>query len=138
MHGGAAEASGRKPGQSPRRLTAAAPRLRYGAPRNPGPGAARTRSLSRRRAPLQDDPRQREAREALDRVARDSELVGSSSIARAGRRLGDHFAGRDAIGTAEDGSTDPIELWGRRIGRTLSVVGFVVLALWLAAQLGMT
>ena len=37
--------------------------------------------------------------------------------------------GRDAPGT------DPIELWGRRIGRGLSLVGFVVLTLWLLAQL---
>ncbi len=138
MHGGAAEASGRKPGQSPSRLTAATPRLWYGGAARPQPGGCPDPFLEPPESPLQDDPRQREAREALDRVARDSELVGSSSIARASRRLGDHFAGRDAIGTAEDGSTDPIELWGRRIGRTLSVVGFVVLALWLAAQLGMT
>ncbi len=86
---------------------------------------------------MQDDQRERQAREALDRVARDSETVGSSSIARAGRRMGDHFAGRDAVGAAEGGGTDPIELWGRRIGRALSVVGVVVLALWLAAQLGL-
>jgi hypothetical protein len=51
--------------------------------------------------------------------------------------MGDHFAGRDAVGEAEGGGTDPVELWGRRIGRALSVVGFVVLALWLAFQLGM-
>jgi hypothetical protein len=63
--------------------------------------------------------------------------MGSSAIARAGRRMGDHFAGRDAVGEAEGGGTDPVELWGRRIGRALSVVGFVVLALWLAFQLGM-
>ena len=86
-------------------------------------------------SPVQDDHRERQAREALDRVARDSETVGSSSIARAGRRMGDHFAGRDAIGAAEGGGTDSIELWGRRIGRALSLVGVVVLALWLAAQL---
>jgi hypothetical protein len=91
------------------------------------------------RAPARppEDPRQREARETLDRVARDSEIMGSSAIARAGRRMGDHFAGRDAVGEAEGGGTDPVELWGRRIGRALSVVGFVVLALWLAFQLGM-
>jgi hypothetical protein len=63
--------------------------------------------------------------------------MGSSAIARAGRRMGDHFAGRDAVGEAEGGGTDPVELWGRRIGRALSVVGFAVLALWLAFQLGM-
>jgi hypothetical protein len=55
----------------------------------------------------------------------------------------DHFAARDAVGTGRDKpgtgrdapGTDPIELWGRRIGRGLSLVGFVVLTLWLLAQL---
>jgi hypothetical protein len=58
-------------------------------------------------------------------------------MARLGRRVGDHLGGRDAIGAGEDGTTDPIELWGRRIGRTLSVIGFVLLSLWLAHQLGL-
>jgi len=80
-----------------------------------------------------EETRQREAREALDRVRQDSETVGSSSMARLGRRLGHHLGGQDAVGG--DGSTDPIELWGRRIGRSLSIVAFVALSLWLAYQL---
>ena len=81
------------------------------------------------------DERQREAEAALDRVKRDSETLGSSSMARMTRRVGDHFAARDAVGAAEDGGTDRIELWGRRIGRALSLVGVVLLAFWLAVQL---
>jgi hypothetical protein len=77
-----------------------------------------------------------EAREALERVQRDTETLGSSALARMGRRAGDHFGGRDAVGSAEDGGTDPIELWGRRIGRILSLVGVVILGLWLLVQLG--
>ena len=46
-----------------------------------------------------------------------------------GRRI--ISAAKDAVGAAEGGGTDPIELWGRRIGRALSLVGVVVLALWL-------
>jgi hypothetical protein len=80
------------------------------------------------------EDRDREADEALRRVRRDSETIGSSSLARMGRRMGDHLSGRDAVGEAE-GATDPVELWGRRIGRVLSVIGFVVLSLWLAVQL---
>jgi hypothetical protein len=79
--------------------------------------------------------REDEAREALERVARESETLGASSLARAGRRLGDHFSGRDAVGAEPGGGTDPVELWGRRIGRALSVVGFVALTLWLLVQL---
>ncbi len=80
--------------------------------------------------------RDREAREALERVQRDSETLGSSALARMGRRAGEHFGGNDAVGSSEDGGTDPVELWGRRIGRGLSLVGVVVLGLWLLLQLG--
>ena len=84
---------------------------------------------------MNEQDREREAREALERVQRDTETVGSSALARASRRAQEHFGGRDAIGAAEDGSTDPVELWGRRIGRALSLVGVVILALWLLVQL---
>ena len=70
-----------------------------------------------------------EARRALDRVNRESETFGASSL----RRMSDHFAARDAAATG--GGTDPIELWGRRIGRALSLIGVVVLSLWLLVQL---
>ncbi len=80
--------------------------------------------------------REEESREALERVRRDSETVGTSSLARVARRTGDHFAGRDAIGEAEGGGTDPIELWGRRIGRAISVVVAAGLVWWLGFQLG--
>ena len=42
------------------------------------------------------------------------------------KRTASHFAGHD--GTAEN---DPIELWGKRIGRSLSLIGFVALAIYL-------
>jgi hypothetical protein len=79
--------------------------------------------------------RETEAKDALERVARDSETIGTSSLARAGQRLAGHFAGRDAVGAGEHGQTDPMELWGRRIGRALSLVGVIVLAYWLGVQL---
>ncbi|KLK92126.1 hypothetical protein AA309_17135 [Microvirga vignae] len=85
---------------------------------------------------MNEQEREREAREALERVRRDSESLGSSALARMSRQAQDHFSGRDAVGAAEDGSTDPVELWGRRIGRGLSLVGVVVLGLWLLVQLG--
>ena len=86
-------------------------------------------------ASREEDAREREAKAALERVERDSETLGASAMARAGRRLGDHFSGRDAIGAGEHGETDPIEVWGRRIGRFLSVIAFVLLTLWLLVQL---
>ncbi|WP_230530557.1 hypothetical protein [Microvirga roseola] len=84
---------------------------------------------------MNDQDREREAHEALKRVNRDTDAVGSSALARMSRRAQDHFGGRDAVGSAEGGGTDPVELWGRRIGRALSVVGVIVLALWLLVQL---
>ena len=74
-----------------------------------------------------------EAREALERVQRDTDTLGSSALARMGRRAGDHFGARDAMDP--EGGTDPIELWGRRIGRILSLIGVVILGFWLLVQL---
>jgi ferric-dicitrate binding protein FerR (iron transport regulator) len=70
-----------------------------------------------------------DARRALERAARESDTFAASSL----RRMSDHFGGRDAVGAG--GETDAIELWGRRIGRALSLVGVVALSLWLLVQL---
>lgn len=72
-----------------------------------------------------DEERAREAKAALDRVKRDQEGVFTSSMARAA----DHFGAKDA----DPGDT--IELWGRRIGRSLSLVVVIVLAYTLGQQL---
>jgi hypothetical protein len=83
---------------------------------------------------VKESEREREAREALERVARESETIGGSSLGRVGRRLGDHFAGQDAVHEG-GGRADPVELWGRRIGRALSLIGVVVLAYLVGGQL---
>lgn len=84
------------------------------------------------------DPRQREEeqrREALRTLdtLRDSDTFATSALARTARRASDHFAARDAMkdAMARDGSVDRIELWGRRIGRGLSLAGLVALAIYL-------
>jgi hypothetical protein len=64
----------------------------------------------------------------LDALNRPETVFGSATMARAARRAGDHFAGADAH---QDSPDDPIELWGRRIGRALSAIAFVVLAIYL-------
>lgn len=75
------------------------------------------------------DPREAaraaEAKAALERVRRDDESFLGSSMARAS----DHFAGKDAP------EGDSIELWGRRIGRGLSLLAFIGLSWWLGHQL---
>lgn len=80
--------------------------------------------------PPQDEG-QKQARAILDRASREQDGVLSSSMARAS----DHFAGRDAIGQGEGGTTDPVEIWGRRIGRSLSLIGVIVLGYMLGVQL---
>jgi hypothetical protein len=76
-----------------------------------------------------DEARRREALDALDRLRREREPLAGSGLARAARRAADHFAGRDAVGV--DGATDPVELWGRRIGRALSLLAVIALSIYL-------
>jgi len=75
-----------------------------------------------------DEERRREALATLESLG-ESDTFATSALARTAKRATDHFAGRDAV--AADGSVDSIELWGRRIGRGLSLVGFVALAVYL-------
>lgn len=72
------------------------------------------------------DARQEEAEKILERVARDSESIGGSSTARVANRARDHFMAKDA---PED---DRSELWGRRIGRALSMLFLFALMYYLA------
>lgn len=71
------------------------------------------------------EERAAESRRILEGVERDSETVGSSSLARTAARARDHMAGRDAP------QDDPAEIWGRRIGRGLGLVVVVALVLHL-------
>jgi hypothetical protein len=75
----------------------------------------------------QDEAKRREeARRTLERL-RDEPAFAGSSLAAAARRAARHFAGRDA----GDEGVDSVELWGRRIGRALSLAGCVALAIYL-------
>ena len=81
----------------------------------------------------EDETRRREAEQILADLNRRGPGFAGSSMSEAARRAVDHFGGKDAVGAAEGGTTDPIELWGRRIGRTLSLIVFVGLAIYLLA-----
>jgi hypothetical protein len=76
-----------------------------------------------------DEARRREAMDTLDRLRRDRAPLAGSRLVDAVRRAGRHFAAADAIGP--NGARDPIELWGRRIGRALSLIAVVALAIYL-------
>jgi len=76
-----------------------------------------------------DEARRREALEALDKLRRERAPLAGSGLAEAARRAGRHFAAADAVGP--DGTRDPIELWGRRIGRALSLLAVIALSIYL-------
>ena len=75
-----------------------------------------------------DEARRREALATLEEL-RGNDTFTTSSFGRAAQRAAAHFSGKDAV--APDGSFDPAELWGRRIGRTLSFVALIGLAIYL-------
>ena len=75
-----------------------------------------------------DEDERREALATLKSLG-ESDTFATSTLARTARRASDHFSARDAIGP--NGTVDRIELWGRRIGRGLSLIGFVGLAIYL-------
>ena len=68
---------------------------------------------------------ERESKRILSRVDIDSETVGSSSFARSAEKTRNHFLGKDG------NQDDPIEVWGKRIGRVLSVIITISLLLYL-------
>ena len=74
------------------------------------------------------DKQEAKAQEALrdiDRVGEQSEVLGTSALRRSAERARDHMLATDAD------NEDSVELWGRRIGRGLSLAAFIVLAVYL-------
>lgn len=66
-----------------------------------------------------------EAKRILERVAQESETVGTSSAKRVAERVKGHM-------TAEDADENEwAELWGKRIGRALGAIFVVVLIIHL-------
>ena len=70
-----------------------------------------------------DEAQRREALATLKTLG-EGDTFATSTLARTAQRAGDHFAAKDA-------GEDRIELWGRRIGRGLSLAGLVALAIYL-------
>ncbi len=77
------------------------------------------------------DPKDREAKARAARAElqklHESESVFSGALGSSLRKARTHFRG------ADDPSDDAIEIWGKRIGRSLSLVGVIVLGLYLYA-----
>lgn len=69
-----------------------------------------------------DEAQRREALASL-RALSEGDTFATSALARTAQRAGDHFSAKDA-------GDDRIELWGRRIGRALSLAAFIALAVY--------
>jgi hypothetical protein len=70
----------------------------------------------------------RDAIRNLGSLEREGDLLGRSGLRTATKRAADHFSAAEA-----KSQNDPIELWGRRIGRILGLIAFVGLAIYLVA-----
>lgn len=68
-----------------------------------------------------EEARRREAEAALAAVRRDAEQLGASTLARTANQVREHFNASDTE------STDPAEVWGKRIGRVLALIAVAVL-----------
>lgn len=80
-----------------------------------------------------EEARRREALDTLERLRHHEDGLGSA-LAGAAKRAGDHFTAKDATSdAAASGAADPMELWGRRIGRGLALIAFVGLCIYLYA-----
>lgn len=66
-----------------------------------------------------------ESKRILERVAQESETVGTSSVKRVAERVKDHMTAQDTD------QNEWAELWGTRIGRALGAVFVVVLIIYL-------
>lgn len=76
-----------------------------------------------------DETRRREALASARALGGDRTTFASSALSTAANQAVDHFSARDAAAGA--GETDAIELWGRRIGRALSLAAFIGLSIYL-------
>lgn len=74
----------------------------------------------------EDGKRQAESRRIIEEVEREGDVF-SSLTARSLGRARNHFTAGDAD------PADWTEVWGRRIGRALSLVALILLAFWLVS-----
>jgi hypothetical protein len=74
-------------------------------------------------AERRDDDSQ--SRRIIERVSNEGGLGGASLVSRVAKGARDH------VTAAETDRSDPIEVWGTRIGRTLGLVFALGLLIWL-------
>ncbi len=77
--------------------------------------------------PNDDDARAKELRRILERIDTDAETVGTSSMARVSKQFKTMLDVKDG----SDADHDPIEVLGKRIGRSLGWIAVVILVFYL-------
>ncbi len=77
---------------------------------------------------MKDDETVRQAKRTLDRLGEEGGLSATPVMKSAANSVRDHFAAEDAD------KSDNIEVWGTRIARSLALVAFVGLVLWMIGQ----
>ena len=73
----------------------------------------------------ENSEREAESRRILERVVREAEAGGTSAVMRMARQARNH------MGAEDTDKEDWAEYWGTRIGRSLAVLLFAGLSIWL-------
>lgn len=71
------------------------------------------------------DDSEAKSKRILERVAQESETIGTSSVKRVAERVKGHLSAQDS------NENEWAELWGKRIGRTLGAIFVIVLIIHL-------
>ncbi len=80
--------------------------------------------MAGRREEIHDETQRRALRD-IERLDEQSEVIGTSQFRRSANRARDHFMGADNV------PDEKIEIWGKRIGRVLSLIFVVALVIYL-------
>ncbi len=78
----------------------------------------------------EDDEQTRQAKRDLERLSQQGGLLNTPVMKPKSKSVKGHFMAEDAD------QSDPIEVWGSRIGRGLSLIALILLLFWLVNFLG--
>lgn len=74
---------------------------------------------------MEDDEVSRKAKRELEKLSEDGGLLNAPRLKKKSKTVRGHFSADDVD------ADDPVELWGTRIARGLSLIAFIALAIWL-------
>ncbi|MEP3828458.1 MAG: hypothetical protein ABJM47_10215 [Lentilitoribacter sp.] len=74
---------------------------------------------------MKDDEVSRRAKRDLEKLSEEGGLLNAPRLKKKSKTVAGHFSADDVD------ADDPVELWGTRIARGLSLIAFIALAIWL-------